>query len=91
MYVSRDRAEAIVLGFSYNSDHWSSLVPRLPLQGLDPEADYEITEPYPNNVTQMEGTLMMIESEVPIYQLSVNAVVLAGSILMTAGLPGKYH
>lgn len=63
MYVSRDKKEAVVLGFSVNSDHWSNLVPRLPLQGLDPNADYAITEPYPNNMMQSEGTFMMIETE----------------------------
>ncbi len=36
---------------------------RLPLQGLDPESDYELWEPVPNNITQAQGTLMMIETE----------------------------
>ncbi len=35
---------------------------RLMLQGLDPEAEYEITEPIPNNITQATGNLMIIES-----------------------------
>ncbi|RYG60163.1 hypothetical protein EON64_19520 [archaeon] len=33
------------------------------MQGLLPEAEYEVTEPYPNNITQSSGTLMMVESE----------------------------
>jgi hypothetical protein len=63
MYVSRDKAQAVVFAFSVNSDHWSNLVPRLTLQGLLPEAEYEVTEPYPNNITQSAGTLMVIETE----------------------------
>jgi hypothetical protein len=62
---------------------------RLSLQGLDPNFDYEITEPLPNNVTQAQGTLMIIETTAPVYQLGVPSAVLSGSILMTAGLPSK--
>ena len=36
MYVSRDQSHAVVFAFSLNSDHWSNLVPRLQLRGLDP-------------------------------------------------------
>jgi len=46
-----------------NSDHWSNLVPRLQLQGLIDDAEYEITEPLPNNVTQAKANLMIIETE----------------------------
>lgn len=46
-----------------NSDHWSNLVPRLQLQGLINDAEYEITEPVPNNVTQAKANLMIIETE----------------------------
>lgn len=63
MYVSRDKAQAVVFAFSVNSNHWSNLVPRLQLQGLLAHAEYEVTEPYPNNLTQSAGTLMLIESE----------------------------
>ncbi|RYG61559.1 hypothetical protein EON64_18495 [archaeon] len=62
MYVSRDKREAVVFAFSFNSDHWSDLVPRLILQGLEAQADYELLEPLPNNVTQSTGTLMVIET-----------------------------
>jgi hypothetical protein len=62
MYVSRDKSQAVVFAFSLNSDHWSILVPRLQLQGLLPDAEYEITEPLPNNVTQASGNLMIIET-----------------------------
>jgi hypothetical protein len=63
MYVSRDKSQAVVFAFSLNSDHWSNLVPRLQLQGLLPEAEYEVSEPMPNNVTQASGNLMIIETE----------------------------
>ena len=63
MYVSRDKSRAVVFAYNVNGDHWSNLVPRLPLQGLESDADYELTEPVPNNLTQAQGTLMMIETE----------------------------
>lgn len=63
MYVESEKSQAVVFAFSLNSDHWSNLVPRLPLQGLDPNAEYEITEPIPNNVTQSTGNVLLIESE----------------------------
>jgi hypothetical protein len=63
MYVSRDKRQAVVFAFSLNSDHWSNLVPRLQLQGLLPDAEYEVSEPQPNNVTQGTGNLMIIETE----------------------------
>lgn len=88
MYVTRDKSQAVVFAFSVNSDHWSALVPRLPLQGLDPDMDYVVTEPLPNNVTQSAGSLMIIETTVPVYQLGATSVSLRGKILMTAGLPG---
>lgn len=82
MYVTRNKKHAVVFGFSMNSDHWSSLVPRLHLQGLAPDIEYEITEPYPNNIIQNSGNNMIIESEVPIYQLGYHSVTLTGEILM---------
>ena len=63
MYVSRDKSQAVVFAFSLNSDHWSNLVPRLQLQGLLPDAEYEVSEPLPNNITQASGNLMIIETE----------------------------
>jgi hypothetical protein len=63
MYVSRDKSQAVVFAFSLNSDHWSNLVPRLLLQGLLPDAEYEVSEPLPNNITQASGNLMIIETE----------------------------
>jgi hypothetical protein len=63
MYVTTDKDSAVAFAFSVNSDHWSNIVPRLLLKGLDPNADYEISEPAPNNVTQSTGTLMVIETE----------------------------
>lgn len=68
MYVSCDKSEAAVFAFSMNSDHWSNLVPRLTLAGLDCDTDYEVTEPMPNNLTQSTGNVMIIETEgKPIY------------------------
>ena len=63
MYVSRDKKNAVVFAFSMNSDHWSNLVPRLPLQGLLADAEYEVSEPLPNNVTQQSGNLRIVETE----------------------------
>ncbi len=39
------------------------LIYRLLLRGLQPDAEYEITEPLPNNVIQNIGNLMIVESE----------------------------
>jgi hypothetical protein len=63
MYVTRDKSEAVVFAFSTNSDHWNNLVPRLPLQGLLPEVEYELTEPTPNDIKRAAGNYMMIESD----------------------------
>ena len=62
MYVSRDKREAVVCAFSVNSDHWSNIVPRLMLRGLNPETEYEISEPIPNNVQQQVDNLKIIET-----------------------------
>ena len=91
MYVSRDLSEAVVFAFSMGSDHWSNVVPRLVLKGLDPQALYEVTEPLPNNLAQQSGNLMIIETEVPVYQMGYHSVILTGSILMNAGLPVKFY
>eukprot|EP01031_Cornospumella_fuschlensis_P034588 gene34588-41883_t len=91
MYVTRDKSEAVVFAFSFNSDHWSDLVPRLILQGLEEQADYELIEPLPNNVTQSTGNLMIIEAPVPVFQLGVPSITLSGKVLMTAGLPVKFY
>jgi len=91
MYVTRDKKQAIVFVFCINSDHWSSVVPRLFLQGLESEAEYEVSEPAPNNLTQASGSLMLIESEVPVYQLGHSTVTLTGDILMHAGLPVRFY
>jgi len=91
MYVTRDKSQAVVFAFSMNSDHWSNLVPRLQLQGLINDAEYEITEPVPNNVTQAKANLMIIETEAPVYQLGANKVCLTGQLLMNAGLPVKFY
>jgi hypothetical protein len=53
----------VVFAFSTNSDHWNNLVPRLPLQGLLPEVEYELTEPTPNDIKRAAGNYMMIESD----------------------------
>jgi hypothetical protein len=63
MYVTRDKSEAVVFAFSTNSDHWNNLVPRLPLQGLLPDVEYELTEPTPNDIKRAAGNYMMIESD----------------------------
>jgi len=91
MYVTRDKKQAIVFVFCMNSDHWSSVVPRLFLQGLEQDAEYEVSEPAPNNLTQASGNLMLIESEVPVYQLGQPSVILTGNILMHAGLPLRFY
>lgn len=63
MYVSRDKSQAVVFVFSLNSDHWNNLVPRLYLQGLMETAEYEVTEPFPNDITQSTGNYMVIETD----------------------------
>jgi len=63
MYVAKNKRKAVVFVFSMNSDHWSNLVPRLILQGLNPHYVYDVTEPMPNNVTQAKGNLRIVETE----------------------------
>ena len=91
MYVSRDKKEAVVLCFSLNSEHWSNLVPRLQLRGLDPYAVYEVTEPSPNNFAQASGNLRIIELAHASYQLGYSHITLTGLHLMQAGLPVKFY
>lgn len=83
--------EALVFAFSINSDHWSNIVPRLKLQGLDSDAWYEITEPLPNNICQSAGTNRIAESAEAAYQLGYSSVVLPGDMLMEVGLPIKFY
>jgi hypothetical protein len=45
------------------SDHWSSLVPRLMLQGLLPDAIYEVFEPLPSHFIQSTGSYRIVESD----------------------------
>lgn len=40
---------------------------RLTLAGLECDADYEVTEPMPNNLTQSTGNVMIIETEGMVY------------------------
>lgn len=61
--MSRDKSQAIVFVFSLNSDHWNNLVPRLYLQGLLADAEYEVSEPFPNDITQSTGNYMVIETD----------------------------
>lgn len=62
------------------------------LQGLIPDAIYEVGEPLPNNVCQNSvGGFQIIESEFPLYQLGFSTVRLTGDILMSAGLPIKFY
>ena len=91
MYVSKDKKEAVVFCFSLNSDHWSNLVPRLMLRGLDPKIEYEVTEPLPNNIAQQAGNFKIVEMETSIYQLGYDSVTLSGDHLMNAGLPVKFY
>ena len=90
MFVDRGMKEAVVIACSVNSDHWSNLAPPLKLQGLDPEACYEITEPMPNNVSQNSSNLRIVET-MPGFQLQHPSVILTGAILMNAGLPIKFY
>ena len=91
MYVSRDQTEAVVFAFSMGSDHWSNVVPRLVLNGLRSDWEYIVSEPMPNNMAQQSGNLMIIETEIPVYQLGYATVALTGSMLMHAGLPIKFY
>jgi hypothetical protein len=91
MYVSQDKSEAVVFAFSLNSDHWSNLVPRLMLRGLRPDAEYEVSEPLPNNVQQQADNLKIIETIGPVYQLGYQTVFFTGEILMSAGLPLRFY
>jgi alpha-galactosidase len=90
MFVHHNKEEAVVFAYSVNSDHWSNLAPPLKLQGLDPEACYEVTEPMPNNVSQNSSNLRIVET-IPGFQLQYPSVILTGAILMNAGLPVKFY
>ena len=90
MFVMRNQDEAVVFAYSVNSDHWSNQAPPLKLQGLIPEACYEVTEPMPNNVSQNASNLRIVET-MPSFQLQHPSVVFTGAILMNAGLPVKFY
>lgn len=91
MYVTKDKSAAVVFAFSVNSEHWSILVPRLYLQGLERDAEYEIIEPMPNNVYQCSSNLKIGISSSPLYQMGYKSVILTGEILLKAGLPIRFY
>ena len=95
MYVSQDKSEAVVFGFSLNCDHWNSAVPSLCLQGLDTDATYEVTEIMPNSIVQSPGNLqitpiMTPASCFPRFQLGVSSMDFPAKILIKIGLPVKF-
>lgn len=91
IYVSPTKEEAVLFVFNINSMHWSNLVPRLNLKGLDKNFEYEICEQLPNNLYQSLGNLKITESNAPIYQLNFEKIILTGEILMSCGLPLKFY
>jgi len=93
-YVLKDRAgratAAAAFAFNMSSTFWSNLVPRLCLRGLDPEALYTVTEPLPNNRTQKMGTLEVVRTPQPVYQLGAEKVKMYGASLMHMGIPVRF-
>ena len=83
-------AAAAVFAFNRSSTFWSNLVPRLQLRGLDPDALYDVREPLPNNRTQKSGTLEVIRTPSPVYQLGAACVRMDGATLMHAGIPVRF-
>ena len=70
-----------------DKDHWSDLMPRLRLQGIDPSATYCVTEPLPNDLMRMAGTLQVVPTNTPKYQLGTPSCKLSGAALVNMGLP----
>ena len=79
-----------VFAFNRSSTFWSNLVPRLQLRGLDPNALYDVREPLPNNRMQKSGTLEVIRTPGPVYQLGAACVRMDGATLMHAGIPVRF-
>ena len=81
---------AAVFAFNMSSTFWSNLVPRLRLAGLDPGASYIVTEPLPNNRMQKPGTLEVVQTPAPVYQLGDERVLMYGATLMEVGIPIRF-
>ena len=91
MYVLGPTAtKAVVFAFNMSSTFWSNLVPRLLLRGLDPAAQYQVSEPLPNNRMQKSGTLEVVQTPAPIYQLGAHKVCMHGAALMEVGIPLRF-
>ena len=90
MYVSRDQRKAVVFAFNMGMRHWSDLMPTLRLQGLDPNIEYFVTEPLPNEFTRKEDNLQVVRATEPSYQLRHPRVRLRGAALMKAGIPIQF-
>lgn len=81
---------AAVFAFNMSSTFWSNMVPRLQLRGLDPGALYDVREPLPNNRMQKTGTLEVVRTPVPVYQMGSECVRMHGTTLMHAGIPVRF-
>ena len=81
---------AAVFAFNMSSTFWSNLVPHLRLAGLDPDASYIVTEPLPNNRMQKPGTLEVVQTPAPVYQLGDERVLMYGATLMEVGIPIRF-
>eukprot|EP00505_MAST-04D_sp_SCG-Rhode-Island_P002002 Stramenopile-MAST_4_protein_2002 len=90
MYVSRDQRKAVVFAFNMGMRHWSDLMPTLRLQGLDPNIEYFVAEPLPNEFMRKEDNLQVVRATEPSYQLRHPRVRLRGAALMKAGIPIQF-
>ena len=81
---------AAVFAFNRSSTFWSNLVPRLQLRGLDTDALYDVREPLPNNRMQKTGTLEVVRTPSPVYQLGAPCVRMDGATLMHVGIPVRF-
>ena len=90
MFVLPSKLEAVVFAFNQGTAHWSTLIPRLRLQGLDPAFMYTCTEPLPNYFTRLKSNVQVVEVNEPSYLLGSAKMALSGAALMHLGLPVKF-
>uniref|UniRef100_A0A7S3PE74 alpha-galactosidase n=1 Tax=Aplanochytrium stocchinoi TaxID=215587 RepID=A0A7S3PE74_9STRA len=79
--------EAVVFIFNNTDNFWSSLVPRLRLRGLKPDAKYKILEPIPNTLNRIPANLQVVRTIKPMFLMGEKVVFMHGSTLMNAGIP----
>eukprot|EP00948_MAST-09A_sp_MAST-9A-sp1_P003132 g3132.t1 len=87
MCVSPDQSTALVFIFMITKGGPGQYLPRLQLQGLDPQARYALEELCPGYLYRTNSTGKLIEDrQKPVYQFDID-ITLSGKALMKIGLP----